>query len=61
MPTCRPAPWQAEPDVVRLRKENEQLKWAMDSRPRIDMARGILIAQLGCSVEESGEVLVEAF
>ncbi|MFF7892484.1 ANTAR domain-containing protein [Streptomyces sp. NPDC007907] len=31
----------------------------MESRPRIDMARRILITQLGCSVEESWEILVE--
>ncbi|MEU6688195.1 ANTAR domain-containing protein [Streptomyces sp. NPDC046832] len=52
----------AEPDaeqIARLRDENEQLKQAMESRPRIDMPRRILIAQLGCSVEESWEILVE--
>ncbi|MFF4276874.1 ANTAR domain-containing protein [Streptomyces sp. NPDC001536] len=31
----------------------------MDSRPRMGMARGVLIAQLGCSAEESWEILVE--
>ncbi|MFF8914257.1 ANTAR domain-containing protein [Streptomyces sp. NPDC015032] len=44
---------------MRLQEENEQLKRATESRPRIDMARGILLAQLGCSAEESWEILVE--
>ncbi|WP_353963410.1 MULTISPECIES: ANTAR domain-containing protein [unclassified Streptomyces] len=40
-------------------EENEQLKQAMGSGPRIDMARRILISRFGCSVEESWEILVE--
>ncbi|MER6187070.1 ANTAR domain-containing protein [Streptomyces sp. NPDC001652] len=52
-----PAPSDAE-QIAWLRKENEQLKQAIDSRPWIDMARGILIAQLGCSAEQSWEILV---
>ncbi|MFJ9729328.1 ANTAR domain-containing protein [Streptomyces sp. NPDC101209] len=45
--------------MVRLRRENAQLKQAMESRPLIDMARGVLMSRLGCSLEESWEILVE--
>ncbi|MFD8309071.1 ANTAR domain-containing protein [Streptomyces sp. NPDC059690] len=39
--------------------EIEQLRHVMESRPLIDMARGALMARLGCSVPESWEILVE--
>jgi hypothetical protein len=45
--------------MARLRRENEQLRQAMASRPLIDMARGVLMSRLGCSTEESFEILVE--
>ncbi|WP_326806015.1 ANTAR domain-containing protein [Streptomyces sp. NBC_01788] len=41
-----------------LRRENEQLRHAVESRPVIDMARGVLIAGFGCRPEEAWEILV---
>jgi hypothetical protein len=43
---------QATDRLARLQLENEQLKQAMESRPVIDMARGVLMGWLGCSPEE---------
>ncbi|MET9448662.1 ANTAR domain-containing protein [Streptomyces cinerochromogenes] len=45
-------------DVLRL--EIEQLRHAMDSRPVIDQARGILMAAHGCTPEQAWEILREA-
>ncbi|WP_308406859.1 ANTAR domain-containing protein [Streptomyces sp. AC555_RSS877] len=39
--------------------ENEQLKQAMESRPVIDMARGVLMGWLVCPSENAWEILVE--
>ncbi|WP_308010818.1 ANTAR domain-containing protein [Streptomyces sp. AC495_CC817] len=44
--------------AVELQRENEQLKHAMESRPVIDMARGVLMAGFGCEPEEAWEILV---
>ncbi|MEU2059147.1 ANTAR domain-containing protein [Streptomyces sp. NPDC013455] len=43
-----------------LRLEIEQLRHAMDSRPVIDQARGILMAAHGCTPEQAWEMLREA-
>ncbi|MER6678746.1 ANTAR domain-containing protein [Streptomyces sp. NPDC000983] len=43
---------------MELLEEREQLKHAMESRPVIDMARGVLIAGLACQPEEAWEILV---
>ncbi|MEU0677111.1 ANTAR domain-containing protein [Streptomyces sp. NPDC006172] len=45
-------------EAVELLEEKEQLKHAMESRPVIDMARGVLMAGLACEPEEAWEVLV---
>ncbi|WBB58213.1 ANTAR domain-containing protein [Streptomyces sp. WMMC500] len=45
--------------VERLNEEVEQLKRAIDTRPLIDQARGILMAALHCSDEEAWTLLVE--
>ncbi|WP_251093257.1 ANTAR domain-containing protein [Streptomyces sp. Caat 7-52] len=45
-------------DVLRL--EIEQLRQAMDSRPVIDQARGILMAAHACSPDQAWEILREA-
>ncbi|MGW7203147.1 ANTAR domain-containing protein [Streptomyces sp. NPDC054837] len=41
-----------------LRKEIEQLRHAMNTRPVIDIARGILMAGWSCIPEEAWEILV---
>lgn len=43
-----------------LRVEIEQLRHAIDSRPVIDQARGILMATHGCTPEQAWHVLREA-
>ncbi|MEU6591613.1 ANTAR domain-containing protein [Streptomyces sp. NPDC046881] len=43
-----------------LRLEIEQLRHAMDSRPVIDQARGVLMAAHGCGPEQAWEILREA-
>ncbi|WP_225821142.1 ANTAR domain-containing response regulator [Streptomyces naphthomycinicus] len=43
-----------------LRLENEQLRRAMDSRPVIDQARGVLMATHGCTPDQAWEMLREA-
>lgn len=45
-------------EAVELLRENEQLNHAMESRPVIDMARGVLMARLACEPEEAWEILV---
>ncbi|MGW2288185.1 ANTAR domain-containing protein [Streptomyces phaeochromogenes] len=40
------------------RKEAQQLRKAMQSRPTIDMARGVLMAVFSCSPEAAWEILV---
>ncbi|MEU8865115.1 ANTAR domain-containing response regulator [Streptomyces umbrinus] len=49
----------ASDSVQPLRQEIDQLRQAMDSRPVIDMARGILMARFGCSSESAWEILVK--
>ncbi|MEV7814616.1 ANTAR domain-containing protein [Streptomyces flaveolus] len=44
----------------RLRLEIDQLRHAMDSRPVIDQARGILMAAHACTPEQAWEILREA-
>ncbi|MDX2595099.1 MULTISPECIES: ANTAR domain-containing protein [Streptomyces] len=43
-----------------LREEIEQLRHAIDSRPVIDQARGILMAAHGCGPERAWDILREA-
>jgi len=40
------------------RREAEQLRRAMESRPTIDMARGILMTACSCSPDDAWELLV---
>ncbi|MDQ1032987.1 hypothetical protein QF035_010569 [Streptomyces umbrinus] len=42
-----------------LRQEIDQLRQALDTRPVIDMARGILMSGFGCSAEAAWEILVK--
>lgn len=44
----------------RLRLEIDQLRHAMDSRPVIDQARGILMAAHACTPDQAWEILREA-
>ncbi|MEU0031311.1 ANTAR domain-containing protein [Streptomyces sp. NPDC006335] len=44
--------------AAELEQEREQLKRAMESRPVIDMARGVLAAGYGCPPQEAWEILV---
>ncbi|MET7665839.1 ANTAR domain-containing protein [Streptomyces sp. NPDC005463] len=41
-------------------REKEQLEHAMESRPVIDMARGVLMAGFACQPEEAWEIPVTA-
>ncbi|WP_461084139.1 ANTAR domain-containing protein [Streptomyces deserti] len=41
-----------------LREETEQLKAALERRPVIDIARGVLMAVWSCTMEEAWEILV---
>lgn len=43
---------------VELLQENEQLQQAMESRPVIDMARGVVMAGYGCPPQGAWEILV---
>ncbi|MET7696458.1 ANTAR domain-containing protein [Streptomyces sp. NPDC005485] len=45
-------------EAVKLLREKEQLEHAMESRPVIDMARGVLMASFACQPEEAWETLV---
>jgi AmiR/NasT family two-component response regulator len=45
-------------EAVELLREKEQLEHAMESRPVIDMARGVLMAGFACQPEEAWEILV---
>jgi hypothetical protein len=44
--------------AAELQQEREQLKRAMERRPMIDMARGVLAAGYGCPPQEAWEILV---
>ncbi|MEV4038568.1 ANTAR domain-containing protein [Streptomyces umbrinus] len=43
---------------MELLQEREQLKHAMESRPVIDMARGVLMVGFVCCPEDAWEILV---
>ncbi|WP_078624068.1 ANTAR domain-containing response regulator [Streptomyces monomycini] len=43
--------------VEQLRAENAQLRQALDSRPVIDQARGILMAHASCTAEQAWDIL----
>ncbi|MFB1041986.1 ANTAR domain-containing response regulator [Streptomyces chrestomyceticus] len=43
--------------VDELRAENAQLRQALDSRPVIDQARGILMATESCTAEQAWDIL----
>ncbi|GCD42061.1 ANTAR domain-containing response regulator [Streptomyces paromomycinus] len=43
--------------VDQLRAENAQLRQALDSRPVIDQARGILMATESCTAEQAWDIL----
>ncbi|MFJ8143076.1 ANTAR domain-containing protein [Streptomyces sp. NPDC096013] len=48
----------APEEIAELLQEREQLKRAMETRPVIDMARGVLMASFGCQPEDAWEILV---
>ncbi|QKV97116.1 ANTAR domain-containing protein [Streptomyces sp. NA02950] len=58
-----PTGWSACDDTSerteRLEEENAQLRYAIKSRPVIDLARGALMAGFGCTAREAWEILVE--
>ncbi|MFC8934619.1 ANTAR domain-containing protein [Rhodococcus sp. NPDC057135] len=48
------------PDVLaRLRAENDELRRALDSRPVIEQAKGLLMAERECSADQAFDLLVE--
>ncbi|MER5968490.1 ANTAR domain-containing protein [Streptomyces sp. NPDC002055] len=49
-----------EEEVQRLRREVAQLKRALETRPVIDQARGVLMATGQCTAEEAWAVLRDA-
>ncbi|MFF4361254.1 ANTAR domain-containing protein [Streptomyces sp. NPDC001604] len=44
--------------AAELLREKEQLKHAMESRPVIDMARGVLMAGFACQPNEAWDLLL---
>ncbi|WP_330323529.1 ANTAR domain-containing protein [Streptomyces pseudovenezuelae] len=44
--------------TAELLKERDQLERAMQSRPVIDMARGVLMASYGCQPHDAWEILL---
>nr|WTB12184.1 ANTAR domain-containing protein [Streptomyces antimycoticus] len=58
-----PSGWSACDDTSErtelLEEENAQLRYAMKSRPVIDLARGALMAGFGCTARDAWEILVE--
>jgi hypothetical protein len=46
--------------LIELSEENAQLQQAIESRPLVDQARGVLIAVLGADEDEAWQVLLEA-
>jgi len=46
-------------ELAALHRENDQLRSALTSRATIDQAKGILIAEHGCSPEEAFSRLVK--
>ncbi|WP_326686464.1 MULTISPECIES: ANTAR domain-containing protein [unclassified Streptomyces] len=46
-------------EVLRLRREVEQLHRAMETRPVIDQARGVLMASWHCSADIAWNILVD--
>ncbi|MFI9169850.1 anti-sigma factor antagonist [Streptomyces lincolnensis] len=55
-----PAAWVAEEAEDSMTAEVAQLRRAMETRPAIDMARGILMASFHLTVQQSWQVLVAA-
>lgn len=47
-------------DLDECQEEVDQLRDALDTRPVIDQAKGMLIAQHGCSAEEAFRMLSSA-
>ncbi|MFW6719115.1 ANTAR domain-containing protein [Streptomyces sp. MAR4 CNY-716] len=45
--------------LIELSEENMQLKQAIESRPMVDQARGVLIAVLGADEDEAWQVLLD--
>ncbi|MFD6290595.1 ANTAR domain-containing protein [Streptomyces sp. NPDC060205] len=59
--SCPPhtsGPCSARP-LEALHEEAAQLRTAMERRPVIDMARGVLMARWSCSADDAWEVLVD--
>jgi AmiR/NasT family two-component response regulator len=54
------APAESHTDLENCQSEVEDLKAALTSRPIIDQAKGILIAERGCSPEEAFAMLSSA-
>ncbi|MET7765980.1 ANTAR domain-containing protein [Streptomyces sp. NPDC005393] len=58
-----PTGWSACDDTSErtelLEQENAQLRYAIKSRPVIDLARGALMASFGCTASDAWEILVE--
>lgn len=47
----------ADPSCGLLREENAQLRYALESRPVIDMARGVLMATFRCTTQDAWRAL----
>ncbi|WP_407561786.1 ANTAR domain-containing protein [Streptomyces sp. 184] len=45
--------------LIELSEENAQLKQAIESRPVVDQARGVLIAMLGADEDQAWQILLE--
>ncbi|MFD3647685.1 ANTAR domain-containing protein [Streptomyces cyaneofuscatus] len=53
-------PESAEHEMRRLRREVEELRRALQTRPMIDVALGMVMATEGCSLDQAWRVLVNS-
>ncbi|MFE9700012.1 ANTAR domain-containing protein [Streptomyces sp. NPDC006270] len=53
-------PRSAEQDVLHLRREVDELRRALRTRPMIDVALGMVMATEGCSLEEAWLIMVHS-
>ncbi|MBT2899995.1 ANTAR domain-containing protein [Streptomyces sp. McG3] len=53
-------PQGAEQEVIHLRREVDGLRRALQTRPMIDVALGMVMATEGCSLDEAWEIMVHS-
>ena len=60
MPTFEPLDPRRHTDLAECQTELDDMREALESRPVIDQAKGMLIAERGCSPEEAFRMLSHA-